>query len=112
MANRTTSDQAANDFFAVKISRDMAHGPMRVKVMIVETGDTSGFLTAMLKCMQAKGNHRGGTVGVMNTKNAALLAKFVVIKWVGGQHNSNPAARRWLAYRQRVIDCLPLVVAM
>jgi hypothetical protein len=66
----------------------------------------------MLKRMEAKRNHRRSTFGVVDTENTALLAKFVVIKWIGGQHNSNPAARRWLAYRQRVIDCLPLVVLM
>jgi hypothetical protein len=51
MANRAAPDKSANDFFAVEIPRDVAHGPMRMKFMLVKTADSGCFLTAMLKSM-------------------------------------------------------------
>ena len=112
MANRASPDESADDFFAVKIARDMAHRPMRVEIMVVKAGDTRSFLPAMLERVEAKSHHRRGTFSVIDTKNSALLAKFVVIKRVGGQHISNPAALRCVAYRHRRYNCLPLVVRL
>ena len=48
MASRHPSAQAADHFLAVKIASDMAHGAVSVEFGAVKTGDTSGFLSAML----------------------------------------------------------------
>ena len=110
MTNRTSSDEAADDLFAVKVARDMAHRPMRVEIMVVKAGDTRSLLAAMLERVEAKRHHSRGAFSVIDTENSALLAKFVVIKRVGGQHISNPAALRCVAYRHGCYNCLPLVV--
>ena len=51
MANGAASAKAVDDFIAVKIARNMAHGTVRVKFMVVVTGDAGGFLATMLKRM-------------------------------------------------------------
>lgn len=110
MANGASSDEAANDFFTVKIARDMAHRAVRVEIMIIKAGDARGLLPAMLEGVESKRHHRRSAFCVVDTENPALLAKFVVIKRVGGQHISNPAALRCVAYRHGCYNCLPLVV--
>ncbi len=64
----------------------MAHRPVCVKVVSVVAGDASRFLPAVLQGVEPKSNHGGSTFGVSHAKNAALLPKFIVVKWVGGQH--------------------------
>jgi hypothetical protein len=51
MANGAASAKAINDFITVEIARNMAHGTVRVKFMVVVTGDAGGFLAPMLKRM-------------------------------------------------------------
>jgi hypothetical protein len=86
MSGGAASDQTADDFFAVEIACDMAHCAMGMEVVTVKARDSSGFLAAVLQGVQTKGNHGGSTFGVSHAENAALLPKFVVVKWVGGQH--------------------------
>ena len=108
MANRASPGETAHDFLAVKSACHMAHCTVRMEIMIVITSDARSLLAAMLERMEPKRHHGRGAFSVIDTKNPALLTKFVVIKRVGGQHISNPAALRWVAYRHDGALCLPL----
>ena len=92
MADRRPALQLAHDLVAVEIARDMAHRAVGVEFLAVEGGDACGFLAAVLQGVQAQRDDRGGAVGAMNTKDAALLAEFVVVERVCGEHDG-PAAR-------------------
>src|SRR3546814_2258561 len=64
----------------------MAHRAMGVEILAVEGGDARGFLSAVLQGVKAQRDNRGGAVGAMNTKYAALLAELVVVERMGRQH--------------------------
>jgi len=86
MADRRSALQLAHDVVAVEIARDMAHRAMGMEFLAVEGGDARGFLSTVLQSMQPQRDNRGGAVGAMNTKDAALLAELVVVERVGRQH--------------------------
>jgi hypothetical protein len=94
MPCRRAALQAFDHILAVKISGDMAHRAMRVEFGAVKAGDPGGLLPAMLQGVQAECYHRRSAVRVMDAEYTALLAEFIVIEGVGGEHvqsESRPA---------------------
>src|SRR3546814_272101 len=82
MADRRGAGELPHDVVAVEIARDMTHRAVRVEFLAVEGGDAGGLLTAMLERVEAERDHRGGAVGAMDTKDAALLTELVVVERV------------------------------
>src|SRR3546814_19218110 len=59
---------------------------MGVEILAVKGGDARGFLSAVLQGVEPQRDNRGGAVGAMNTKYAALLAELGVVERMGRQH--------------------------
>ena len=53
---------------------------MGVEFCAVPTGDASGFLTPVLKRVEAECNQRGASVTTANPKNPAFFAELVIIE--------------------------------
>jgi hypothetical protein len=86
MANGGLARQAGNDIIAVEIAGNVAHRPVGMERLAIETGDAGGFLTAVLQRMQAKRGKGGGAVSAPDGEDAALLAQPVIVEGVCGQH--------------------------
>ncbi len=83
MADRDIALQPLHDAVGIEVAGDMAHRAMGVEVAAVETGDTRGFLSAMLERMQAERAQRRRAVGPIHADHAALLMQLVIVERMG-----------------------------
>ena len=86
VADGDIAGQLAHHLVAVEIARHMAVRAVRVEMLPVEAGDPRRFLPPVLERVEAECGHRRGALSAIHPENAALLAQFVVIERMRGQH--------------------------
>ena len=69
VADPAASGELAHDILAIEVSGDVAHRPVRVKMLAVEGGDPGRFLAAVLERVKAKRNQAGGAVGTPDAED-------------------------------------------
>jgi AMMECR1 domain-containing protein len=75
-----TTRKSVNYLAACKGIADKAKAPLRMETLSVERNNAGGFLTAMLKSVQAKGDNRGCIGMTENAEYAALLTQTVAVE--------------------------------
>ena len=85
------SRQAADDLVAIEIAGNMTHRAVGVEMGAVKACDPGRFLAAMLKRVQAKGDHRRCGLGIVDAEHSAFFAQLVVVEWIGGLHGDSGA---------------------
>jgi hypothetical protein len=79
MANGMCARQAADQISPGKGVADMAHMALCMKSATVKTGNTAGFLAAMLQGVQAKRADRAGIGHLIDSKHPAFQSGPVII---------------------------------
>ena len=105
MSRPGASREPADDIVAVEIAGDVAHRPVRVEMLAVESRNARGFLPAMLQRMKAERDETGRIIGAPDAEHAAFLAQLVVVERIGGQHFSpeSPMFERHIGERRAFV---------
>ncbi len=93
VADGAAAGELTDDIVAIEVARDMAHRPVRMEMLAVETGHAGGFLAPVLQRVQPQGNEACRIAGTPDAENAALLAQLVVVKRIGRQHSTGSPER-------------------